>query len=529
MSWISVVSLLSNSSGAVQVENIALQITKSTFKNIKASVTSGVSCFSCLGFSISLSAFDDLYSPSSSGSCIYIDNNPLAGEELSILGTTFNKCVIGNYLGAAFYFDYADIPVDLIIAQSEFSNNYSSRSGTALYIGSAAHIKPTSVITDCVFKQNVDISDTLIEMNLGTTFTIKNSIFQGNVHKYSLIHIDLLLEKYLVVFDKCAFDNNTAEAILFIVGKSWQQHVLMKNTSFTNSKGFLTDIYTVSFTVIDSVFKGSDESMRFTESDVNMTSTKMSQILASEGVIELYEGSILQANNCLFTDNYISTGGVLRADTSCKITVKNSKFLYNTGNKGSALYLINTTLDNLLQDCEIAYNHALTDSTLYITLSSLTLVRVEIHSNTSKESAAIYVQNSDLWFQSSNTYNQTGDLGSLFVIVTSSIYMINSTLHDSQGLPVMMFGSSLEIANCRIWNIQAKLYSMITTQGENEISIESSQFDGLSSISSASLVSLIGGIFSMNSSRVSRFNSTALDIQSAKQFSITDSIFECKD
>jgi hypothetical protein len=526
ISEVYVKGLVSLGYGAVVVTQAQVSITNSEFHAISASAFSGVHCSVCMAFSSEALVFDDIYSKSSAGACINLSFSIEYSGGITVKQSSFHKCRVEMNLGAAFYLDNAPNALLLQLADLVFSQGVSRQSGSAIFIGTTAYLTADSSLTNCVFKHNVDEGAALIDINVSSTLTFRSCKFTDNSNKGRIVSIVASLGTYTIHFVDCIFDNNAATTVLSMIGKSQETSLMLTSSSISNSTGYTLEAKYVSFTATNCAFTKGSSPLRIIACAVTLSSAEFSyNTISNGGVVEVYEESILDCEDCVFMNNYGTSGGAFRVDTNSVIKVKNSKFTFNTGDIGSALYFINTDIASLIQDSEIAYNHAEEVGTIYAVMAQVALVRVKLHSNTSANSPSIYAQSSDVSLEDCALYNQTSTFSSFVFASQANFNIKGGSISNSLGDSFMLFSAYVDIEGLTASDITS---NFISTQGYCAVTIRRSRFDRLLSRTDGALLYLTDGTVWIEAVQVSHFNTTALYIFSADSVTVQDSTFECK-
>jgi hypothetical protein len=526
---INISGLKSSGAGAILVSFMKLIIVNSVFKDITAETSAGLHCELCTGFvSINLN-FDNLVTKSGPGACINMSFSLNSEASLTLQDSVFHRCQINEYQGAAIYFGYAPTPLTLVMTRLTFSANSSKQAGSAVYVASTAFLKSDSQISDCIFTSHEDSSVSLIDLSIRSSSVFKNCRFTNIANQGAVILLTFASGDHQVSLVNCTFDTIKSTSVFVVTGKSRGQLFSLKDSTVSNAQAYLADVKDARFEAQDCTFTKGEGALMLKNSSAKLTTVTISSFTALQSSgIELYEASTLECRGCIFDNNTGDTGGI-RVDSSSQISVLNSKFTYNSGNIGSALYLINTKLPNLVQDSEFSFNYAKAGSTIQIVLSTLTLQRVQVRSNSSSVTAAVNVQNSNLTVLNSGFFNQTATTGAFVALVSSSIGVFqNCSFVNSNGGAIFLLSSSLSIQDASAHNINSRSSSFIEAQGDCELSVVRCTADSLTAYTEGSFLNFAGGSVEMSSVRVSYFNSTALSIKSASKLTLQDSVFECK-
>jgi hypothetical protein len=500
LSYIKVMNLKSQGSGALSVSQLSLSLKESNLSSIVSEYYTGLICEQCSGLTLESSIFSDLKALSGEGACVYLTLRESAGE-VNIHNSSFHQCTVKKYQGGAFYFSYSTNPVTLTLNRLTFSQGSSLQAASAIFIGSSFIMTDLSVISDCTFTGHSDQGASLIELNVGSNLAIKNCRFTDNSHQGSVMKINYTLGNYQLSLADCTFTNNRATSVIEALGKAITQVLSMDNCTLSDNQALFIDVKNLQFSAHKSTFTKGTYGMLVTSAAVNLVSSTISYVNNKEtSAIELYANSSLECEACAFMHNSGNSGGCIRVDSNSRMTVRNSKFSYNTGVIGSVLYLINTKLPNLVQDSEITFNYASSDFTIQSLMSSLTLQRVTLHSNSAQGTPVISAQSSDLSLLNCTLANQTG-LGESFIgLLLCTAVLQDCLIRDGQGTAILVKDTNLTVSSSTVSN--------------------------LTSADEGSFLRASGGVVEITSTKVSNFNSTALVVTTASNLKVRDSVFE---
>jgi hypothetical protein len=528
LSEITVKDLKSEGGGAINVSELSLTVKNSAFSSIVANNFSGLTCNQCGGFALESSTFRDLSAVTGEGACVYLTLRESSVDAVQILYSSFHQCRVNKYQGAAISLGYSSNPVNLTLRSLKFTEGSSLLGGSALYIGSSFIMTDLSVISDCTFAGHRDQGASLLELTVGSTLAIKNCHFTANSHQNSVMKINYSLGNYQLSLANCTFTNNTAETVVDVQGKAISQVLSMDNCTLSDNQAYYVKAKSISFLAQKTTFTRGLKGIEVLGTSVKLVSTTFSDLASREtSAFEMYEHSSLECEACTFIHNSGSSGGCIRVDSSSRMTVKNSKFSYNTGVIGSVFYIIDTKFPNLVQDSEISFNHATSTSTIQVLTSSLTLQRVNLHSNTAQESPSISAQSSDLSLLNCTLASQAGkDAAFVTLLLSSALTVQDSSISDGQGSAIVLVDSALNLTATTLSNIHSRLSSLISSAGVSKVVITSCQVDSLTALKEGSFIYSSGGSVEITSTRVSHFNSTALVVTTASKLELKDSVFE---
>jgi hypothetical protein len=525
LSQITVKDMKSQASGAVLVKGLDLTLEDAVFSSIVAELFSGLYCQLCTGLIIQSGVFSDLKTVTGEGACVYLSIQSAA--EVRVQDSTFHQCKVNNYSGGAFFLAYSSSLVTLTLSRLAFTEGSSLQAASAIYIGSSFTLTDLSIISDCSFKGYRDQGASLIEVNIQANLSMRDCHFTDNSNRGSIVQINYSLGKFQLSLANCTFITNKSGTVISALGKDASSVLSMNNCTLSDNQAYYLRTDLVTFFDLNSTFTKGTAGMYFSSSVVNLVSTTISNLKSSDySGIMLFEESMLQCEYCVFMHNSGKSGACIRVDSSSWIEVKHSKFSYNTGVLGSVLYLINTKLPNLIQDSEITFNYANSASTIQAFMSSLTLQRVNLHSNTAKGTPSISGQLAELTLLNCTLANQAGGGASFISVSTSTVIVKDSKIIGGLGSGIALVESNLTMSNCSVKDINSKEGSFIGSTGSSKISIRNCLVSNLTAIHEGAFITSLYGYVEISDTTLSRFNSTALVVNSASEFSVKDSVFE---
>jgi hypothetical protein len=524
LAHITVQDMKSEGGGVMTVTGLGLTLKNAVFSRVVSLYYSGIYCDQCSNFIVESSQFSDLTSVSSDGACIL--SSFKEATVIMIQDCSFNQCKVNKYKAGAISMFFSSLPVTLVFNRLKFSGGSSQQEAAAIYIGSSMILTDESLMSDCSFTGHSDQGASLIELNVVSNLSIKNCHFSDNSHQSSILNINYTLGKNSLSLIDCTFTNNKATNVITVTGKDSSQMFSMQNCFMTNNEASFISVKRTKFIDHSSLFTNGAYGIDISDAtSIKLVSTTVSYVTSSDAsAIELFDSSILECEGCTFMHN---SGGCIRVDSNSRMTVRNSKFSYNTGVIGSVLYLINTKLPNLVQDSEITFNYASSDFTIQSLMSSLTLQRVTLHSNTAHGDPAVSAQTSELSLLNCTLANQTGRSAAFIsLLVLSTAVVQDSSISDGQGSAILLVDSDLSLTATRVSNIHSRLSSFMSSTGTSKISIEDCLLNNLTSATAGSFLGVIGGSVEISNTKVTDFNSTAIVVTTGSKFSVKDSVFE---
>jgi hypothetical protein len=527
LSNFTVTDLQSKGAGALYISGLTVTMKNSAFNNIVSAYTSGLKCDQCSGVSVESTTFNDLMTVSGEGACIAL-NLKYVVSGVNIQDSTFSKCKVNKSQGGALYFSSSTQPVKMTLSRLKFTGGASLLSGTAMFIGTSFMMTGTSVISDCDFIDNHDSGASLVLINLGADLAMKRCRFVNNSHSVSVMRASYTLGANIVTLTDCTFINNKAAFVMEVLGKDNAAVMRLDNCTMHTNEANMMTVQFAQLEALNSTFTNGTKGILVSGASVKLVSTTISYLSSTDSSgLDLVEASSLECEDCTFTNNAGNYGTCIRVGSSSRITVRRSKFISNTGEVASVLYLINSKLPNLIQDTEIAYNQASASFTIQVFMSTLTLHRVNFHSNTARIDPSVSAQASNLTLLNCTFADQIGREAAFIVLASASaVEVTDSSFRYAQGAAIVLADSSLSMKTSNAHHVDSLALSLITATG-SIISISNSQFYSLTSqgVVGCFLTATEGSI-ELSAVRLSLFNSTALAVRKASRLAVKDSVFE---
>lgn len=524
---VSIDTLSSSGVGAVYVTQMSLTAKYCYLKNITAEIMAGLACPFCGTLDIQQTLFEDVHTRAGTGGCIWFSLSIESDNIVNIQDSILTRCKVNAYLGAGIYFDNAPKATFITFSGLTFYENNSQKSGTAIYISSTALTSSRSSITNCKFLNNKDSSGSLIDIDISSDLAVTDCVFKENSNQGAVIKAFLSSADNLLTIKNTQIESNRAVYVLQIQGKARRPRVLLDSVTISYNQSLYGQITDVQLSSFNTTMIGGTNGLILTNATAVISNFTLSGLVnSSRSGIELYSNSSLDCSKCVFYNNTGNSGACIRVDSNSVITIRHSSFTHNIGVIGSALYLINSKMNNSIQDSSFSFNHATTMATVYAVTSNLTVTRVSLFSNTGSSNPGISIQDSDLLAQQSNFYSQNSIDNSVLEISSSSqaIFEEHCTFQDLTGNTLAVLSSKLIVRDAEGRNIQ----SFVNTQGSSSILIANTRISRLSSTTPGSFVAFLSGELEIASSQVSNFSTSAITVAEAKSVSITNSIFECK-
>ena len=156
--------------------------------------------------------------------------------------------------------------------------------------------------------------------------------------------------------------------------------------------------------------------------------------------------------NCIFTDNWASTGGVAWVGGLAEPSFIDCEFLYNSANIGGALYVVNSETMITLQRCRFHHNTADTGGgALYMVHILATIEDCVFAFNQGPQGGAIFMRS--MWAATISgctlVRNEGSAAGAFYVLASSGISIERSIVsYGGEGTPYYFSSNSAVTISC---------------------------------------------------------------------------------
>jgi hypothetical protein len=532
-------------SGVVYSRLTSLTLTNSTFKVVVASQSPGLYLTSMKSITVSNVVFQSLQSISGLGAGIQASFDARDDVFFNLKSSNFTDCRANVSRGGGVALTYSTHPLAFLLDDCEFSSNYASNGGSSLYIESTVVFTPNSKISNSKFFKNTDSNQGSLSIELATTMSIEGCEFYDNTSNEDVLFVTLPKATSKLNLTNSRLYSNTSNAVLNVRGSG--KTSLLTLTSCQLYKNFavstvLLEKCTVSGDALSlSGNTGPLTTLTAYSSLVNSSFTQNSSLTqkssftqnssrTQSGAVELFDSSSFSCSKCTFTDNSAVNAGAIRVDSNSVIRLLDCSITENSASEsGSALYLINSRADNLIENSSITSNTA-GSSTILLIESKLTLKTCTFSDNAASSSPCIGAQKSDIFIENSLLASQKSSDAVFFDLQASSNASFTKTnfrygKSDNGGAVGKMQSSSAVFVDCSFDNINSGLGSAVEASS-SLVLISSLTATNITSDAQGALLQMTSSRLELNSSSLTEFNQTALSLTDMETVLIKDCTFE---
>ena len=440
------------------------------------------------------------------GGAVFVEHQ----SNITITGTAFEQnyatCHLSRCTSGAIYSGNST----MTIFNSTFYGNKLVDNGNSelvlLYGGVVGLFESTFIAEDCIFARNgiENSSFYLGKYSVGVIYAnnsildISNSSFKGNSNASSGGVISV--SNATCTITKTKFESNSAE----------------DDGGVMCSENSIVEIYEseFKFNFVNSEF-GNGGVFTISHTNITIINTKFENNTAASyagGVMTIYDNNNIDITDCNFTRNYASKGGVLHlwgvnisiniTDSLCKenfaetggvidtrssdrhigtITVKNTRFIKNTGTQDGAIMCLNGAMMILINECEFVGNNAITGGALSVTTTNVTINGGMMEKNRVFVGLIYALQEASVSINGTFIKDTYAGGSPIVYFLQSTGYLSHLTLADNEGLIFSLF-SNVTFNEVVIYH-SSKL-SKVTYEDGGAITVVQSKiiFEGTSSL-----------------------------------------------
>jgi predicted outer membrane repeat protein len=513
-----------------------IKIGSSTFTEIAASESAGLVLTTMRRVVIDNCSFSKLQTNNGAGSAVQVTFNPLeTSPSLTLSSSTFRLNRVEVFRGGSVHISLSIMPLILTVQSCEFSDNYSLSGGSSLYIESSVRLDVASSITTSKFFNNKDSDLGTFTGLISNTLNVDNCEFYSNDSNANVINLTLTTNLSRVAFTACRLHDNKGSSVVLVRGKGKGSQVSFASSSVVrNSTKYTMTLDSTSAALSLSSLSLNSGPMLLITGYLTATDAKWTKNTNVDpaGAINLTESSELLCIRCEFSENQASNGGAIRIDSKSLMVVKSSSITLNkTTESGSALYILNSKVDNVIENTSITLNSSSGAASIFMIESYLTIRGVTLSSNTDTYNCpGISTLSSTVKVYNSTFQSQSSSLSAFFTFAASSTVSFENVVFN-QGTSALLGGlgdfsdSSGSFLNCTVSDIDSGSGSALVLSN-SDLSLNRLTASKFKSINQGSLINMTGKSLSIRDSNVAEFKQTAIVAQSMINISIVSSVFQ---
>jgi hypothetical protein len=521
-------------SGVLYSRLTSLTFTDSIFKNIKASLSPGLYLPSMKSIVVSNVVFQSLESLNGLGAGIQASFDARLDVFFSLKSSKFMDCRALASKGGGVALTISTNPLAFLLDDCEFTSNHASSGGSSLYIESTVVFTANSKISNSKFSKNRDVSQGTLSINLSSTLSIEGCEFYDNSSTEDVLFVALSKTVSVLSLTNSKLYSNTSNSALNVRGSGKDSRLTLSSCQLYRNSAVSTVLLEKCTVTGDTLsLSGNDGPLTMLtafSSLINSSFTQNSNTRQS-GAVELFDSSSFACNKCTFTDNSAKSAGAIRVDSNSVITLLDCNISGNLATKtGSALYLINSRVNNLVENSSITRNSVEQASTIVLIESQLTIKNSLFSDNLGPSLPGIGAQRSDLFIESSNFASQKSTDAVFFDLQASSTGTFTKTNFRygksvNGGAVGKVQSSSAVFVGCSFDNIDSGLGSAIEASS-SPVTIRDLTATNITSSVQGALLQMTSNQLVLSSSVVSEFNQTAISVTGMESVLISDCIFE---
>jgi hypothetical protein len=518
-------------SGVVYSRLTTLTLTDSTFKNVIASQSPGLYLNTMKSITLSNVVFQSLQSISGLGAGIQASFDSRDGVLFNLKSSKFADCRASASKGGGVALTTSKIPLEFSLDDCEFSSNYASSGGSSLYIETTVVFTTNSKITNSKFFKNTDDNQGTLSINLSSQLSIEGCQFYDNSSKEDVLFVALPKSDSALSLSKSKFYSNSSKTALKVRGSNQESRLMLKSCQIYKNSAVSTvrlEMCTVNGNALSFSENTGPWTMLVTNSTLFNSSFTQNIGTQQAGAVELFDSSSFNCTKCTFKDNSAVTAGALRVDSSSMISLLDCSISGNTAfESGSALYLINSRVANLIENSSITYNTAKGSSTIVLIESQLTLKTCTFSDNAAP---GIRAQKSSLFIENSHLARQKSTDAGFFDLQASSTALFTRTSFkdsksDTGGGVGKVQSSSATFVGCSFDSIDSGHGSAVEASS-SPVSISALTATNIRSNVQGALIRMSSSSLELNSSSLTEFNQTAISLTGMESVLIKDCTFE---
>jgi hypothetical protein len=535
LSKINVDTLTSTSgSGVAYADLTSLTLTDSTFKNVVASLSPGLYLTSMKSITVSGVVFKSLESINGFGAGIQANFDTIQGVTFTLTSSQFTDCKTTAFRGAGVAVMFSVSPLEFQLDACEFSYNYAKSGGSSIYIESTVLFTATSKVSNSKFFKNRDLVQGTFTGNLANSLSIERSQFYDNSSTEDVIFVGLTSAVSVLRITSSSLYGNTSNAGLNARGSGKDSQLVLTSCQFYKNSA--------ESTVLLEKCTMTGDSLVFTENTGPLTmQTAYSSLRSSSftkntntdpaGAVELYNSSTFSCTKCTFSENSAKAAGAIRVDSKSVLTLLDCVITGNTAETGSAIYLINSRENNLVENSSVTLNTAKGAGAIVLIESKLTIKASSISENIGASLIpGIATQSSDIIIESSTLASQKSTQAVFFDLQASSTGSFTKTTFrdgksESGGGVGKVQNSSAVFVGCTFDSINSGLGSAILAS-LSPITMRELTATQITSQSQGALLQTTSTTLELSGSSVSWFNQTAISSSNMESVLISNCVFE---